>query len=624
MRPKGLIGLAVIALIIGLCIFFFTDDFIEGLIEDIGSSMVGAKVEVDDLKFGLLDLSISMQRLQVTNPNDTWKNLFETRRLSFDMEMTPLFRKKVIINDVTVADVRIGTKRATDGYIPPEETEEDDEPGWVDEYTAGLKKQVADAPVLNLGALRKKVNIDSLMALFDIQSLNKITAAKENAQNTIAKWQNEIADFQPQQDLKKIEADINEIRAVNISQDVAGVQELLATVDKSKKVIDSLNDIKKDIKTKKENAAGDFKGLTTPFTSVDDWINEDFNSIKAKANIGELNAQNVGKMLFGDIVIAPAIQGMEYVGMARKYMPVAQQFMSAGKVEKPKRFEGQDIQFPLFDPKPDFLLEKMQLSASGSQQDTSKAIKVSGEIKGITSDPKIYGHPTLLNLKAAIPNSPAYSITGNLDHTREIAEDRFEIKAAGVHFGKIALPQKPYMPSTILANDGNISANFDIIGKELNFKLNLFASPVNFRFEENNKNGDLIANVVSGVFTSIDQFNLSAGITGARDKLNLTISSNIDDILASRIKGVIGEAANQARAEIKKRIFDAVEPKKQEALAFINSQKEKVTSEIDKIETEVDKHLAAVEAKKKEIEDEIKKKKESGVKDVKDKLKKLF
>ena len=62
MRPKGLIGLLVVILIFSGIMFLLSDRFIESGLESVGTSAVGAKVEIDNLKFSLFGLSIVMDR----------------------------------------------------------------------------------------------------------------------------------------------------------------------------------------------------------------------------------------------------------------------------------------------------------------------------------------------------------------------------------------------------------------------------------------------------------------------------------------------------------------------------------------------------------------------------------
>lgn len=614
MRPKGLIGLLVVVLLIAVLGYLLSDKFIERQLESTGESMVGAKVEIDNLNFSLAELAISFDRLQVTNPNDTWKNMFETGRVAFDMEVAPLARKKIIINDVTVADIRIGTKRDSDGKI--ESKPGDESPSWVAQTTENLRQQVAAAPVLNLGILKQKVNVDSLVAAFDIQSLKKIGQAREDAAASFTRWEKTVAEFRPKNDFEQVKQQVAEVT----SQEVSSLDQLLATADKAKKVIDTLDKLKKEAQAMKTSAVSDFAGITRSFGQVDNWIQDDFNAIKSKANLPDFSAQNVGKMLFGDVIVAPTIGILKYIGLGRKYMPVAEQLFASSKVEKPPRLKGQDILFPLLDGKPNFLIEHVLVSAASNQQDTSKVLRVGGEVNNITSEQKVYGKPLTFALNAALPNSNAYELTGELDHTGDTPSDRFRLAGKGIRFGTVALPAKPYLPSKLTADRGDIAANFGLVGDELDFKVSFTGRPVSFAFASDVSDGDVIGRVTRSVFDSIDNLTLSAGIHGPVSAPRLSISSNIDDVLAARIKGVLGESVRLAQNEIEKRVNALVQPKKEEALAFVNENKSRVESEIDKIESAVSEQLGFVQQKKKDIEAEIAKQQGKGL----DKLKGLF
>lgn len=614
MRPKGIIALlAIIALFVGAS-FLFSDQLIERSLEKAGESVVGAKVEIDNLNLSLATLSVSLNRLQVTNPDDTWKNLFETGKMSFDMEVAPLARNKIIINEVAIADIRIGVKRETDGAIPQKAT--DGSPGWFEKAAESLKKQVEDAPVLNLGILKKRINIDSLLTGIKIQSLAQIENARQDADVTFKKWQSELAAFNPRDDLAQIEKQINEIK----SQELISIDQMISTLNKAKSVFTTLDKLKKEVETKKRSAAADLKTVTGTLAQVDNWIENDFNALKERANLGEFTPANIGKMLFGKTIVLPALGLLKYIDLAREYMPVAEQFLAAGKVEKPPRFAGQNIRYPLENAQPKFLMEHILISAATNQADTSQVFYVSGEMTGITSQPRLYGNPLTFALQGQLPKSKAYAINGKFDHTTDVAKDRIEIKASGVRFGKIDLPERPYLPVKIDANRGNLSADLNLIGNEFAFNVNLFASPVKFHFGQLTGNNNVISKVTRSVFASIEQLQISAGISGRIDNPKLKISSNVDDVLARRIQAMIGESASEAKAEIQTRLTAMTEPKKQELTAFVNRNQKQITGEIDLIKNKVDEKLAVIDEKRKEIEKKIEQEKKKGI----EKLKGIF
>jgi len=120
-RWKGILFLlALFGLFIILSIIF-TDIWLESELEGLGNSIVGARVEIDNLDLSFTDLSISWDRLQVTNPKSTMKNMLETGNCEFDMEFLPLLSKKVIIENFAVTEVRTNTDRETDGKLSKEE-----------------------------------------------------------------------------------------------------------------------------------------------------------------------------------------------------------------------------------------------------------------------------------------------------------------------------------------------------------------------------------------------------------------------------------------------------------------------------------------------------------------------
>ena len=120
-RWKGIIFLAVLAGIFILLTIIFTDAWLEHQLESLGTSAVGAKVEIDGFDFSFSGLHIKWERLQVTNPKKTMKNIVETGHCEFNMEFWPLLSKKVIIENVQVSDLQSDTDRETDGALTKEE-----------------------------------------------------------------------------------------------------------------------------------------------------------------------------------------------------------------------------------------------------------------------------------------------------------------------------------------------------------------------------------------------------------------------------------------------------------------------------------------------------------------------
>ena len=116
MRTKGIIFLLVLFGLFLLIFFLLSDRWLERRMEFAGSALIGAKVEFDGVDFSFLNLHLKWDSLRVTNPDNTWKNIFETQKAEFDLDFLPLFSKKYIIENLQLEGLRFNTVRKTDGF----------------------------------------------------------------------------------------------------------------------------------------------------------------------------------------------------------------------------------------------------------------------------------------------------------------------------------------------------------------------------------------------------------------------------------------------------------------------------------------------------------------------------
>ncbi|MBW2698259.1 MAG: hypothetical protein JRE70_17390, partial [Deltaproteobacteria bacterium] len=73
-------GLGVFVALIAVWLLFvwlLLDWLVERAIEETGTEIVGARVELDAAEVGFAPLSITLHRLQVTDPDEPMRNAFE-------------------------------------------------------------------------------------------------------------------------------------------------------------------------------------------------------------------------------------------------------------------------------------------------------------------------------------------------------------------------------------------------------------------------------------------------------------------------------------------------------------------------------------------------------------------
>ena len=114
-RIKGLLGFAILVLVLALFWLVLVDGIVRRQIERTGTAMVGARVELKGLNLTLFPAGVELTGLKVTDPEHPMKNAVEVQSISFGIDGAKLWGKKVIIEEMKVAGVRFNTERRSSG-----------------------------------------------------------------------------------------------------------------------------------------------------------------------------------------------------------------------------------------------------------------------------------------------------------------------------------------------------------------------------------------------------------------------------------------------------------------------------------------------------------------------------
>ncbi len=611
MRKGAIYFLLVFAVIVAVGLYFFRDRYFERWIENSCTETNRAKVEIDNFHFSLLNLTCKFDRLQWTDPQNTWTNLFETGPVEFGVELRPLFWKNLIVREAKIAGILLGTKRETDGYVdlPPAA------PGIFDEIAASVAKEIKALPILNLAALKQKFNLDSLVNVEQLAVVRGAQAIRLEADSTGVKWQQFIKTYDAP---AKIAALQTRAQSLNL-QNLKTLDDFTTNLQNVTKLRDDVNALRNEITTSRKNAEADFNRIVGNIKNLDNLVAQDFEAAKQKLGIADFDVKDIGKMLFGNPLGGRLAEVMRYVDLGREYLPTAQKLMAINKVENPPRLKGQDIAFPRTFAYPKFLLQHALVSGA-TKANVAEALQLKGELWGITSDPPIYGKPTVFNVQVFKEESNAYQIRAAFDHTAEVPRDTLHLRASNFRLGDVDLKNdKAYLPARLLANRGEINATFALSGKNLFGRLGVEINKVDFQFEA--AATDAITETIrSSVFRPLEQLQINAEVQGATNDLKLHIGSNLDNIFAARANELVQASFARAQQEIRLRLTQEAAKRRQQVEAFYAEKQKLVMAELNKYQTLIDEQLAVVENKKKEIEKRIEEEKKRATGEAKKKL----
>lgn len=607
MRIKGLIFLAIL---IGLGValsFVSPDKWLQENIEYQASVLNEAKVEFDDFDFDLFGLKMSWSRLQVANPNNTMTNTFETGETEFDLLFWPVMWERVLIEDIKLTGFRLDTERETDGYfeMPVDESGEED-PGFIAEVTRQITSEIKQNAQMQITDIKDDINVDSLMALVDIESVDKMNALQSDLQQKYNRWENTLSNNPIEQNVNTIKTTVEAIEVPKMKNP----KEVISTLENVKKLTDQVKKLQKDADSLKKAFEADFNSSKDGLGQIDNWIRSDIQKAVNVAKLPDLDAQNIGTALFGGNLLGDFSAYLEYLALAREY---GSRFVGAEEEEKIERYEGKNYTFSDKYDWPSFWIQNIELSGF-----TKTDIEISGKVTNLTSDQKKIGEPIIIGLKGEDANGVNLSIDGEINYLGEQPVEKVRVA-----YSNFPLKNTKISPSELLKYDlkqgtGEISVDLNIIDKRISSEVRYEAKDIAFDFESAGAPKNRIESLIRTAISGADNINASALIDGTEGRLDVKVRSNIDDLFLDALKGTVSKQVEDAKRKIRSEVESQVTAKRREVEALVREKEAQIQKEYEALQAKVDEQLEKVEAKKAELE----KKKKELEDSVKDALKK--
>jgi uncharacterized protein (TIGR03545 family) len=239
-----------------------------------------------------------------------------------------------------------------------------------------------------------------------------------------------------------------------------------------------------------------------------------------------------------------------------------------------KRAKGTDVRFSKQDNPPDFLISKTALTGTtGGEGKEGAPLDFKGEIDDITSDQALLGRPTKFEMNG-IQAAKTLKIDGVFDHrSDENAVDAFSFNYSGLTAKEMNLPQSEYLPA-FDKGEGRINGIFALRGDNIDASVNIELT--NFKLPETDKT-DETKNMVASLWAGVNSISVNAKLTGTIEKIDLSVTSNIDKTLSDRLTKLYGEKIAEIQNKIRSEVDRMTNDKKAEVMAQYNSKKNELT-----------------------------------------------
>ena len=581
-RWKAIAALLAFVALFALLWALFADRLIRQTTEEAASESLGAEVDIGRFHILETEAAVEMGEFQLADPFDRGRNLLEFDSLRLKIAPAPLVDSKLVIEDATLTGIRFNVPRR----IPARE------------YRRGLAQNVMslvhdftrqfDVPLLSL------LPADTIQALIgDPSQLKTVQAANaftERADSGRASIERGYAGLRLQPMLDSAKALGDRLAQVNV-RDLNAAR---AAVTDLRQGIDSLNKAKERVTALERNAKSQVDTLNTGLRALDLARQQDYAFARSLLKLPSFSGPDLSRALFGAISIDRFQQALYWTSIVRKYAPPG---LLPRQQPGPQRLRrsGTTVRFPILVDLPGLLVKhaELALSAGGAQ---SRDVAFRMVATDLTNDPTLTRRPMTFRGRGTVGTEIPIQLQlgGALDHTTPRMRDSASATVQGIPLPDFHVPGLPF---TADLTRGAIGLDFRLDGERLDGNWSLSTKGITWHADSGralNSKEALLARVLDGV-TDLD---VRARLGGTISAPTLVISSNLGDVMAGRMREIVGEEAAKAEAKLRAQV-DA------EAAPRIAAARARVAELQAQVDDRVKNAQAQIDAQKKVLQDRL-------------------
>lgn len=615
MRKNFVLYILIPLLIAGVIVYLFIDRWVESGLESAGEALVGARVEIDNLSVTVAPVGIRWARMQVANPGDPWKNLFETGKIAFAIDLGQLLRNKYLIETMEVNELLLGTKRTTDGSLPEgrKRTETQSSSFFTDLARQAVDKAVEQTPVFSLENLRSGINADSLVRSLDLRTLRHIETLKVQIASTSKQWDAIVADVDSsKRRLAEVET---KIRAINPAE-LKTVDKIVGAITTVDNTIIAINDLKKTLDNRKTAVTGEIARLGGSVGQVSDIVRADFDRLLAMARLPNLNTAGIARLLAGQEIYKRAMTYLGYVDFARSNI---KKYTPEPAYETPPRFRGQNIHFPVGQHCPKLWIRSVVISGGTGQLRDDDFVRAEGEAHNITNDQTVTGAPMTIDLRGVEGGGRSFTLGALIDRRKDVPFDEYRGSLGGVPLAEFRIGRDDFLPTRIVNARMTSSVVISVPGDRFDARTKIDLSDFKVVFDVASRN--LVERLLMDVLREIRGFDVGLRLWNTGGTFDVALTTNLDDQFAQRVKSVLGAEVTKLQNDLRAKLDEVVGRKRKELEQLFAARKADLESRLQSYESILNEKLQLLETKKHELTAQLEKEKKGKVEDL---LKKII
>jgi hypothetical protein len=218
--------------------------------------------------------------------------------------------------------------------------------------------------------------------------------------------------------------------------------------------------------------------------------------------------------------------------------------------------------------------------------------RYAGRLTGLTSDPALYGRPTLFEASA-----PAISAGAMLDHVHATARDTAGATVQGV---RLPVFQLPSLPMRLDPGQGTAQLGFALRGDTIRARWGVRSTHVQWA-RDSSAQRSTVTDLVWSTLSRITDLQVDAGVTGTLASPRLSVRSNLDEAIAARLRAMVGDEVAAAERRLRAEVDRQVDPVIAPARARVTAVQTEVTARLAEQRGKLDQAQKDLEARIREM-----------------------
>lgn len=536
-RWKAVGPLLLFLLLLVVLWIVFADSIARSQAESNLSETLGTQVDIASLRIREADAAVDIGGLAIADPRDPMKNLFEAGTITFDMDPIPLTEKKIVVDQVKLSGLRFLTARKT----AARPADPNSPAGKLLSETRAWAKDKFQFPKLALG------RIDSVKSLvLNPEQLGSVQAAKTflgQVDSTRDAFEKSLEALKVKDLVDSSTALVNQLAKTDPKTlGIPGVKNSITSVQKS---IDRIKSTKAQLETLEKSAKGSLASLQQGLADVNAARLKDYAFARGLLQLPSFDAPDIGASLFGEQSTDYFQQALFYAKVAEKYIPPGLQPWNRPGPKR-SRMSGTTVEFPKMKEYPRFLLREgdLDLATGSNAQNGFKA-----SFANITSQPALLGKPATLSASGRISGDSPVSLdlSALSRHFGSSPKDSLQARVAGVSLPAIPFPNLPF---AVNPGKSTLGLSFSMAGDRIAGAWEISSDQVTWSADSTRlQSASLVESTVWRVISGLNQLQVRAELSGTVSSPSIKVRSNLDDAIAARLRGLVGEELAKAEAK---------------------------------------------------------------------------